>query len=147
MRKRLVAGRRARRHAAKASQSNGTTGKTSSAEARASRVEAPPLALPDVVIPPPVDAPVEDVIDDVADVTDVTDALADAGDATTDATDADDVVTLAGDAGFAGDGGAVEELPPGCQCRAGDSSKPLGRKGLWLLTALLPLLRRRRRMS
>jgi MYXO-CTERM domain-containing protein len=106
-------------------------------------------ALPDVVIPPPVDAPVADVIDDVADASD---AMTDAGDAddVNDAnalTDADDVVSLAGDAGVAGDGGAVEELPPGCQCRAGDTSKPLGRKGLWLLTALLPLLRRRRRVS
>jgi MYXO-CTERM domain-containing protein len=99
------------------------------------------MAVADVVLPAPVDAPVDDVIDDVADASDAMDDASDASDAS----DAVDVVSLAGDAGVAGDGGAVEELPPGCQCRAGDTSKPLGRKGLWLLTALLPLLRRRRR--
>ncbi|MFO0628563.1 MAG: M15 family metallopeptidase [Polyangiales bacterium] len=107
------------------------------------------MAPPDVVIPPATDVPMDDVVDDVADAADADDAdddVRDASDAAGDVTDAGDVVTRTGDARVAGDGG-VEELPPGCQCRTGNTSKPLGRKGLWLLTALLPLLRRRRRRS
>lgn len=101
------------------------------------------VALPDVVLPAPVDAGVDDVADAGGDVADASDAPLDGDSARSDAAGTDAPADARSDA--SADGGVQEELPPGCQCRATGATKPLGLKGIGALLALLGLRRRRRR--
>ncbi|MEZ4391123.1 MAG: M15 family metallopeptidase [Polyangiales bacterium] len=91
--------------------------------------------LPDVVIAPPEDVPV----DDVADASDDAGDGGDAGDASDDVADASDAND---DAGEVGDDGYAEEFQGGCQCRAVPAPRA-GHLG-WVAVFALALRRRRR---